>query len=94
MERTTHLAYEQGWISNGTLRERGFGFDYAARIFDGLTIVHVDGRFDYGETRMRALGAVGKDVLRVVYTDRGGLRRIISARPANRKERREWYGER
>ena len=73
------------------LLHRGFGFDYAARIFDGPTIGTADQRFDYGEVRMCALGAVGEDVLRVVYTDRGDVRRIISARPANRKEKREWY---
>jgi uncharacterized protein len=71
-------------------RERGFGFDFAALIFDGPTIERPDRRRDYGEERIVAIGAVGDDVLTVVYTDRGDTRRIISARLANQKERRLW----
>jgi uncharacterized DUF497 family protein len=33
------------------LQERGFGFDYAARIFEGPTIEAADNRREYGETR-------------------------------------------
>lgn len=39
---------------------------------------------------MVALGAVEEEVLVVVYTDRSEVRRIISARRANRKERKLW----
>jgi uncharacterized DUF497 family protein len=72
------------------VRERGFGFDYAARIFLGPTLERHDKRRDYGEVRMQAIGQVGKDVLFVVYTDRGDVRHIISARLASRKERKLW----
>jgi uncharacterized protein len=44
----------------------------------------------YGEGRIQAIGRVGDDILFVVYTDRGDARHIISARLANRKERRLW----
>jgi len=37
-----------------------------------------------------AFGLVEEEVLVVVYTDRGDVRRIISARRANRKERKLW----
>jgi hypothetical protein len=73
-----------------TLSERGFGFDYAARIFLHPTLEQQDARRDYGEVRMQAIGQVGKDVLFVVYTDRGNARHIISARLASRKERKAW----
>lgn len=73
-----------------TLRERGIGFDQAARIFRGAVIHWTDDRRDYGETRQRALGVVDGELLHVVYTDRGDLRWIISARRASRKERRLW----
>lgn len=73
------------------LLERGIGFDQASRIFRGETDAWVDDRFDYGETRMRVLGEVNGELLHVVYTDRGDLRWIISARRASRKERRRWY---
>lgn len=73
------------------LRERGIGFDQASRIFRGEMDAWVDDRVDYGETRMRVLGKVDGELLHVVYTDRGDLRWIISARRASRKERRRWY---
>jgi uncharacterized DUF497 family protein len=75
-------------------RERGIGFDYAARIFEGEPMTWIDDRFEYGEMRVRAIGAIGDDVLHVVYADRGDLRWIISARPASRKGRRIWQLER
>jgi len=77
--------------SRRTLSERGFGFDYAARIFLGPTLEKHDDRRNYGEVRMRAIGSVGEDVLFVVYTDRGMARHIISARLASRKERKSWH---
>lgn len=72
------------------LRLRGFGFDHAALIFHGPTLDARDDRRAYGEVRIRAIGAIDDDVLVVVYTDRDSVRRIISARKANRKERRIW----
>jgi uncharacterized DUF497 family protein len=44
-----------------------------------------------GEERWQTLGKVGK-VLFVVYTDRGEITRLISARPANKAEKRSYYG--
>ena len=67
--------------------ERGFGFDFAALIFEGDTIEWSDDRRDYGGARVRAIGEVDGLVLHVVFTDRGDVRRIISARLADRKER-------
>jgi uncharacterized DUF497 family protein len=76
--------------SERNFRERGFGFDFAALIFERPVLQIEDRRFDYGEVRMRALGAYEGIVLLVVFTDRDDVRRIISARPANRKERVLW----
>lgn len=45
-----------------------------------------DNRRDYGDARVRAIGKVDGMVLHVVDTDRGNMRRIISARLADRKE--------
>jgi uncharacterized DUF497 family protein len=73
--------------SEANLRERGFDFAYAALIFDGSTLEWDDVRRDYGERRIQAIGQVDEDVLFVVYTWRGAVRRIISARLANRRER-------
>ncbi len=73
-----------------TQRVRGFDFAVAARIFEGPVQTVVDERRDYGEERIIAMGEVDRMVLVVVYTYRGGVRRIISARAANRKERETW----
>ncbi len=70
--------------------KRGFGFDLASLIFEGHTIEWPDDRRDYGEVRTRAIGEADGKVLLVVFTDRGDVRRIISARLANRKERLIW----
>jgi len=76
--------------SEKNLRDRGFGFERAAAIFSGPVQTALDERRDYGEQRIIAFGEVEGDVLMVVYTDRNNVRRIISARYANSKERELW----
>ena len=49
-----------------------------------------DRRWDYGEDRYRLLGAVEGRVFVVIYTMRGSMIRIISARKTNRREVREY----
>lgn len=68
-------------------RQRGFDFAYAALIFEGPTLERDDLRFAYRERRIQAIGKVDENILFVVYTWRGAVRRIISARLANRRER-------
>jgi len=68
-------------------RERGIGFDDAALALEFVTAVWEDRRKDYGETRMIARCPYKDEILMVVYTDRLAVRRIISARRANKKER-------
>lgn len=76
--------------SEATYLRRGFDFAYASRIFANPWIAIEDTRVDYGETRLKALGQVGADILVVIYTWRAATIRIISARRANRKERALW----
>ena len=73
-----------------TRRERGFGFDYAARVFLGRTVEVADRRRDYGEQRVRAIGEIDGRIFVVVYTDRPGLRWIISAWKASGKDAGLW----
>jgi hypothetical protein len=73
-----------------TRRERGFGFDYAARIFAGPTIEAVDRRHEYGEERIRAVGKIDGRIYVVIYTDRPGVRWLISAWKASGKDVRTW----
>lgn len=80
-----------GEKSDENAERRGFGFDFAALIFEtDKTIEWQDERKDYGERRFIAIGEVDGYVLTVVYTDRDEVRRIISARLASRKERARW----
>ena len=76
--------------SEKNLRERGFDFAFATRIFQGPIISSEDSRSSYGQVRMIALGVIGGRVYKVVYTDRHGVRRIISAHKASRQETRKW----
>jgi uncharacterized DUF497 family protein len=41
-----------------------------------------------GEARLRAIGRIEERLFVVVFTERGSMTRIISARRANRKEER------
>ena len=73
-----------------TKAERGFGFEFVALVFEGHVMETIDDRFSYSEIRVKAVGEIDGELFAVVYTDRGDVRHIISARRASRKERREW----
>lgn len=59
----------------------------AAQIFRGPVLRARDTRRDYGEERWLALGAFDGVVLRVVFTERDGDVRIISAWKASKRDR-------
>ncbi len=78
-----------------TRDERGFGFADAAGIFFGRYVEWQDTRRDYSEVRMVTVGEADGLFYTVVYTDRQDaegqqVRRLISARLANKKERLLW----
>lgn len=74
------------------IRLHGVAFEDAVRIFDGLTVEKVDDRFDYGETRVYAIGLVNGLEITVISTDVGeGERRIISAWRSEPHERRAYW---
>jgi uncharacterized DUF497 family protein len=83
--------------SQDNLEQRGFDFEYAARIFKrGDLLEYEDRRRHYGERRIVAIGEIEGEILFVVYTWRGTSRRIISARLASRRERdayRQTFGK-
>ena len=86
------LYFEWNEIKNdANIRKHGIDFDDAISIFDGPTVEGPDNRFDYGEDRVLAFGATNGQVLAVVYTMRGDVCRIISARKAEKNERRKYY---
>ena len=59
-------------------------------LFDWNTAVYRASDRD-SESRTAAIGYIGSILFLVVYTSRGDNRRIISLRPASRRER-EFYG--
>ncbi len=84
------MEFEWDEAKNETnIRKHGIGFDTAKRIFEGPVATSPDHRRDYGEDRHISIGRAGPGALIVVaHTERRGRIRLISARPASRKERR------
>lgn len=75
------------------LTKHGVAFNDAVGTFDDLRRVDFDvSRAADGEERRKVLGIIKDRVFAVVYVLRGGVIRLISARPANRTEERR-YGD-
>lgn len=69
------------------LAKHGIPFE-AVHGFDWTTAAEVeDDRFDYGETRVIAIGWMDAELHTMVYTPRRGRVRVISLRKANARER-------
>jgi uncharacterized protein len=69
------------------LRTRGITLAESATLLDGFILQWEDKRRDYGEIRMIAIGEIGTRQFVCVYTHRGETYRVISLRPAKRRER-------
>lgn len=78
-----------GAKSDRNQHTRGLSFADAAMIFEGPTVETADSRRAYGEIRVKAIGRIDDEIYVVIYTDRRDVRRIISARRANKKERKQ-----
>ena len=78
-------------IKNRTnITKHSISFSKAAKIFDGPRLEREDTRRDYGENRIITLGRSERKILRIVYTRRNSVIRIISARKANKHDREEY----
>lgn len=72
----------------------GIAFPFATAVFLDPTRADLDvSRQHNGEMRRKAIGRIGRKLFVVVYTLRGDVRRLISARRTNRAEDRI-YGDR
>ena len=80
--------------SRANVAKHGIDFETAKRIFEGPVLMRPDRRRDYGEARYISVGQVEAAVVVVVHTWRDGRVRLISARPASRKERQIWHERR
>jgi len=89
------LALEFEWDSRkatSNLSKHGVSFEEAATVFaDPLGRIVADPRHSSDEERLVLLG-VSRDqhLLAVMFVDRGGAIRIISARPATKRERKDY----
>lgn len=82
------------WDNNkaaSNLIKHKIDFEDAKNIFLDPNRLEREDKRDYDETRIQVIGIVNKVVLFVVYTKRNGKNRIISARRANKNERRQYY---
>jgi len=73
----------------GNLRDHKIDFEDVKGIFDGYTFARRSDR--HGEIRYEVFGYVHGREVAVAFAIRGDVCRIISARRASRKERREFY---
>ena len=73
-------------------QKHGITFETAALVFaDDNRIEKLDNEHSDDEERWQVIGKV-EDILFVIYTDREDRTRIISARKADKAERRIYYG--
>ena len=82
------------WDNNkaaSNLIKHKIDFEDAKNIFLDPNRLQREDKRDYDETRIQVIGIVNQVVLFVVYTQRNGRYRIISARRANKNERRQYY---
>ncbi|NBX63126.1 MAG: BrnT family toxin [Betaproteobacteria bacterium] len=70
-----------------TLLERGLDFARAAEVFEGVYFTGRDERFEYEEERFITIGKLDASLVVLVWTPRGKVRRIISMRKANDREK-------
>lgn len=71
--------------------KHGVLFKHAANVFlDPARADAEDGRRSYGEERRVVFGKIDGELFAIVYTLRGSMIRLISARKANDRERRKY----
>ena len=70
-----------------TLIERDLDFARAGEVFAGLHLTGQDTRQGYAEYRFISVGLLDARLVVIVWTHRGEVRRIISMRKANDREK-------
>jgi uncharacterized DUF497 family protein len=70
-----------------TLKERGLDFSRAVEVFAGVHFTGQDTRSEYAEDRFITVGTMNARLVVLVWTPRGEIRRIISMRKANEREK-------
>ena len=77
--------------ARSNVRDHGVTFEDASLAFDDPdSIDEIDISMDYGEERWKLIGMSAGRLLVVIHTPRGERTRIISARGAEKHERRDY----
>jgi uncharacterized DUF497 family protein len=86
--------------SRGNRKKHGVAFEAAAKVFNDPFLLLTKDRIEEGEQRWQAIGAAEAAILLVVHAYRmesehgeEEITRIISARPANKSERRRYFDQ-
>jgi uncharacterized DUF497 family protein len=66
--------------------KHGVSLVVASELDWDAALVWIDDRFEYAEMRMIALAPETETLYYAVFVDHGEVRRVISLRPANRRE--------
>lgn len=75
------------------IAKHGLSFQQAVGIFRGHVLTRDAKAGADGELRAISIGILdGRAIIALVHTDRQGRTRVISARPAKRKERALYHG--
>lgn len=78
--------------ADSNLQKHGVSFEAARLVFeDVFSVEEPDTSLDYGEERLLLIGMAKGELLTVVYTERDGRIRIISARKAIKREQHGYY---
>ncbi|RAP33964.1 hypothetical protein DID80_07705 [Candidatus Marinamargulisbacteria bacterium SCGC AAA071-K20] len=78
--------------NKSNIKKHGLSFEEVRDVFLGILVTSMDIRLDYGETRYISIGILEDIiVIVVIHTNRNGRVRLISARLAKEKERRQYY---
>jgi hypothetical protein len=72
------------------IRERGLSFEEAAAFDFETALIEMDGRHDYSEARLTAIGKLDDIPHVLIFTMRGDVLRVISFRKANKREVRRY----
>ena len=77
--------------NESNIRRHGIDFADVPSMFLAPMLTDIDDRMDYGEDRWISVGILVRGIAVVVWTERAGdVIRIISARKANKDERRQY----
>ena len=83
---TMRIEFDPAKDSANTAKH-GVSLGLASQLEWGSALVWTDGRKGYGEARQSALGLIGERLYFVAFVDRADVRRVISLRKANNREK-------